>query len=150
MRATWTASARTLKRLTHHSAVLRLIACAECDGIIEAVGGKHGEYIRPSTTAKPVRQANGQVVLTDVPDQIRTSHNAWCQHRSCYDHPVHEAVIQRIMGIMQLPPNNAEHMQLLKYGTGEYYRLHHDWIPCLLYTSQSPRDGLLSRMPSSA
>ena len=24
------------------------------------------------------------------------------------------------------------------------------WIPCLLYTSPSPRDGLLSRMPSSA
>ena len=25
-----------------------------------------------------------------------------------------------------------------------------DLIPCLLYTSPSPRDGLLSRMPSSA
>ena len=26
-----------------------------------------------------------------------------------------------------------------------------DWmLPCLLYTSPSPRDGLLSRMPSSA
>ena len=25
-----------------------------------------------------------------------------------------------------------------------------DVIPCLLYTSPSPRDGLLSRMPSSA
>ena len=25
-----------------------------------------------------------------------------------------------------------------------------DWIGCLLYTSPSPRDGLLSRMPSSA
>ena len=25
-----------------------------------------------------------------------------------------------------------------------------DWIDCLLYTSPSPRDGLLSRMPSSA
>ena len=24
------------------------------------------------------------------------------------------------------------------------------WTPCLLYTSPSPRDGLLSRMPSSA
>ena len=29
------------------------------------------------------------------------------------------------------------------YGTGTY-------IVCLLYTSPSPRDGLLSRMPSSA
>ena len=30
--------------------------------------------------------------------------------------------------------------------TGEVHRRHH----CLLYTSPSPRDGLLSRMPSSA
>ena len=30
-----------------------------------------------------------------------------------------------------------------------YYKKHKD-IACLLYTSPSPRDGLLSRMPSSA
>jgi len=111
----------------------------ECAGIIEAVGGTRGEYIKPSTTAKPVRQPNGQVVLTDVPDQIRTSHNAWCQHRSCYDHPIHERVIQRIMGVVGLSPNNAEHMQLLRYGVGEYYRLHHDWIPEQLDAACGPR-----------
>ena len=27
---------------------------------------------------------------------------------------------------------------------------HNLYMPCLLYTSPSPRDGLLSRMPSSA
>ena len=43
------------------------------------------------------------------------------------------------MGIMQLPPNNAEHMQLLKYGNGEYYRLHHDWIPEQLDAACGPR-----------
>ena len=111
----------------------------ECAGIIEAVGGTRGEYIKPSTTAKPVRQANGQVVLTDVPDNIRTSHNAWCQHRSCYNHPVHERVIQRIMDIVGLHPNNAEHMQLLRYGPNEYYRLHHDWIPEQLDAACGPR-----------
>jgi len=111
----------------------------EVQGIIEAVGGKNGEYIKPSTTAKPVRQANGQVVLTDVPDQIRTSHNAWCQHRSCFKHPVHERVIKRMMDIVGLHPNNAEHMQLLRYGVGEYYRLHHDWIPEQLDARCGPR-----------
>ena len=41
--------------------------------------------------------------------------------------------------------------------TEELDRICHDYIvnvqqaiPCLLYTSPSPRDGLLSRMPSSA
>ena len=35
---------------------------------------------------------------------------------------------------------------------GEALVLNPDWEvkPCLLYTSPSPRDGLLSRMPSSA
>ena len=38
--------------------------------------------------------------------------------------------------------NIAEHLQ-----PGDLVRLEQD---CLLYTSPSPRDGLLSRMPSSA
>ena len=33
------------------------------------------------------------------------------------------------------------------YNTNVFYG---DFISCLLYTSPSPRDGLLSRMPSSA
>ena len=70
---------------------------------------------------------------------IRTSYNAWCQHRSCYAHPVHERVISRIMDIVGLPHNNAEHMQLLRYGPNEYYRLHHDWIPEQLDALCGPR-----------
>ena len=60
----------------------------ETDGIVEAVGGKSGEYLKPSTTAKATRGKDGRVVLQDVPDQIRTSYNAWCQHPGCYNHPV--------------------------------------------------------------
>ena len=101
-----------------------LLTDEETDGIFEAVGGKNQEYLKPSTTAQVV---NGK--LTDVPDSIRTSWNAWCQHSFCYNHPVHEKAITRIMDIVGLPHDHAEHMQLLKYGPGEYYRLHHDWIP---------------------
>ena len=32
----------------------------------------------------------------------------------------------------------------------EYKTLEGNYVDCLLYTSPSPRDGLLSRMPSSA
>ena len=87
-----------------------LLTEEECDGVFEAVGGKNGELIKPSTTAQVV---NGK--LTDVPDKIRTSHNAWCQHSFCYNHPVHERVITRIMDIVGLPHDHAEHMQLLRY-----------------------------------
>ena len=39
--------------------------------------------------------------------------------------------------------------QDIKYGSLLLMRAI-QYIPCLLYTSPSPRDGLLSRMPSSA
>ena len=35
-------------------------------------------------------------------------------------------------------------------GPVHYYQAGIECIDCLLYTSPSPRDGLLSRMPSSA
>ena len=35
---------------------------------------------------------------------------------------------------------------IVSIASGDYY----DGLSCLLYTSPSPRDGLLSRMPSSA
>ena len=189
-----------------------LLTDEETDGIYEAVGGKNGEHIKPSTTAQVV---NG--VLKDVPDQIRTSHNAWCQHSFCYNHPIHERVISRIsahpparplpptptapalhrtlrhpssrppsltphtttptsspppsetnggsthtqplpppptpdpffsptpprsgaaVDIVGLPHDHAEHMQLLAYGPGQYYRLHHDWIDQQMQALCGPR-----------
>ena len=45
-------------------------------------------------------------------------------------------------------PNTGSMKGLLDEGN-EVYLLKND-NPCLLYTSPSPRDGLLSRMPSSA
>ena len=37
-----------------------------------------------------------------------------------------------------------------KFGNGVSLKKKERLSPCLLYTSPSPRDGLLSRMPSSA
>ena len=47
-----------------------------------------------SFSPQATRNAQGQMVLTDVPDSIRTSHNAWCQHAGCYEHPIHDRVIK--------------------------------------------------------
>ena len=48
-------------------------------------------------------------------------------------------------------PQFQEHLED-KYGAGNEDSVHHyeNTQACLLYTSPSPRDGLLSRMPSSA
>ena len=69
----------------------------------------------------------------------------------------------------QQPFENVIHGSLLFHGVNNFYRIVHEIFivvlfaiflamvrrtfkpcPCLLYTSPSPRDGLLSRMPSSA
>ena len=46
----------------------------------------------------------------------------------------------------QEKPINSEYSPLTPM-KGKYYK---EYVDCLLYTSPSPRDGLLSRMPSSA
>ena len=51
-----------------------------------------------------------------------------------------EAVIDRAVEIASMNHPINEQSHVLEIGPG----------PCLLYTSPSPRDGLLSRMPSSA
>ena len=54
------------------------------------------------------------------------------------------------------PPDNMEYRRRLNIKLAELKAKHWDWTrdrlikDCLLYTSPSPRDGLLSRMPSSA
>ena len=45
---------------------------------------------------------------------------------------------------------NVTAMQLDLSQDESIEKLHHDIITCLLYTSPSPRDATLSRMPSSA
>ena len=54
----------------------------ECDGVYDAVGGKNEEYLKPSTTAKAVKQPDGRMKLTDVPDQKGT----YIYHPICTDH----------------------------------------------------------------
>eukprot|EP00545_Synedropsis_sp_CCMP1620_P005313 CAMPEP_0119004118 /NCGR_PEP_ID=MMETSP1176-20130426/962_1 /TAXON_ID=265551 /ORGANISM="Synedropsis recta cf, Strain CCMP1620" /LENGTH=445 /DNA_ID=CAMNT_0006955793 /DNA_START=11 /DNA_END=1348 /DNA_ORIENTATION=+ len=57
----------------------------------------------------------------------RTSKNAWCQHE-CYNDTVAQQVIGKITEITNLPEENSEFLQLLRYEEGQYYRTHHDYI----------------------
>ena len=51
-------------------------------------------------------------------------------------------------GVFHHHKGSVPHEALLEAGPGGVVRTHLG--DCLLYTSPSPRDGLLSRMPSSA
>ena len=51
-----------------------------------------------------------------------------------------------VMAMMQQDPN----LMAMKQQNPQGFQIMYDSEVCLLYTSPSPRDGLLSRMPSSA
>jgi prolyl 4-hydroxylase len=57
----------------------------------------------------------------------RTSTNAWCAEE-CSEDPVAKSVISRIEYITQIPDNNTEYLQLLRYDVGQHYQTHHDLI----------------------
>ena len=57
-------------------------------------------------------------------------------------HPVYKKIITRSK---KFAAHDAEN----RFKKGDSVRIR-ECAPCLLYTSPSPRDGLLSRMPSSA
>jgi prolyl 4-hydroxylase len=57
----------------------------------------------------------------------RTSYNSWCQN-SCYNDTTAQKVIQRITDVTNIPEENSENLQMLRYEVGEYYQKHHDYI----------------------
>jgi prolyl 4-hydroxylase len=58
----------------------------------------------------------------------RTSSNAWCTEE-CYDNPMSRVVHERIEHLIEIPIDNYEYLQLLRYEKGQFYGQHHDYIP---------------------
>lgn len=62
--------------------------------------------------------------------QSRTSSTAWCTETSvCGQDPIQQRVVQRIHDLIQIPSNNSEALQLLRYQENQFYKLHHDYTP---------------------
>eukprot|EP00339_Tiarina_fusa_P009549 CAMPEP_0117006418 /NCGR_PEP_ID=MMETSP0472-20121206/6654_1 /TAXON_ID=693140 ORGANISM="Tiarina fusus, Strain LIS" /NCGR_SAMPLE_ID=MMETSP0472 /ASSEMBLY_ACC=CAM_ASM_000603 /LENGTH=452 /DNA_ID=CAMNT_0004707879 /DNA_START=465 /DNA_END=1823 /DNA_ORIENTATION=- len=60
----------------------------------------------------------------------RTSENAWCSSRDgCRDDEVAARIHNRISKVTNIPPENSEDIQLLRYEVGQFYNTHHDYIP---------------------
>ena len=77
------------------------------------------------STAAGAYQADG-LIKREI-SEIRTSKNAWCQ-AGCDDHPTVQSVMSRMSNTIKVPISNFEHMQILKYDPGQFYRGHHDYI----------------------
>jgi len=77
------------------------------------------------STAAGAYQADG-LIKREV-SETRTSRNAWCQ-AGCDDHKTVQTVLKRMSQTVNVPISNFEHMQILKYDKGQFYRGHHDFI----------------------
>ena len=71
---------------------------------------------------------------------FRTSTTNWCRDE-CYNDPEVKRVHEKIEGLLSnvFPETNFEHMQLLKYETGQHYSVHSDFMPIHLKRPFGPR-----------
>jgi prolyl 4-hydroxylase len=93
----------------------------ECAKLIE-LGGLEG-YER----SEDVGPEKFDGTFESVQSSSRTSHNAWCSN-DCLTHPTSVGVMEKIEKLTGVPETNSEHLQLLRYHEGQFYRTHHDYI----------------------
>jgi prolyl 4-hydroxylase len=63
-----------------------------------------------------------------VLSQGRTSSNGWCTGE-CERHPKVRRVLRKIEEVTEVPSQNYESFQVLKYELNQFYRTHHDYGP---------------------
>jgi len=88
------------------------LSASECEDILQA-GSHSGSQWARSQAGDGVQAA-------------RTSSTAWCKG-GCLSNPTVRKVEQRVSDLMGgIPMENAEPMQVLRYETGQFYKVHHD------------------------
>lgn len=68
----------------------------------------------------------------------RTSSNAWCMHQ-CENDAIVRNLTERIATLINVPSSNFESFQILRYGIGQKYDLHHDGAERDFEKSAGPR-----------
>ena len=68
----------------------------------------------------------GRSQAGDGVQAVRTSSTAWCDPGSCQSDAVLASIRSRIANVTLVPEQNAEHMQVLRYEVGQFYKTHHD------------------------
>jgi len=98
------------------------VSTDEADRLVE-LGVKQG-YERSADVGKEKPDGSHDSQVSDA----RTSHNTWCQEKSCSEDELVVPVVERIGNVTRTGYNNSEYLQLLQYEPGQYYKQHHDYI----------------------
>jgi prolyl 4-hydroxylase len=99
------------------------LSAKETERVIQA--GADVGYARSTDVVKLDKDGT----FGDKVSDRRTSTNAWCNVKLCEEDPVVKSVASRIETLTQIPFNNSESLQLLRYEEGQYYKIHNDYIP---------------------
>ena len=57
---------------------------------------------------------------------VRTSKTSWCNVPFCEADPTIRSIKNRVANVTGVPLQNSEHVQVLHYDPGDFYRQHHD------------------------
>jgi len=108
------------------------LSAEECERIIE-LGHERG-YERSGSVGE--KRFDG--TYTENLDSVRTSMTTWCKD-DCSKDPAVMTVHERIAELGGIETGNSEYLQLLRYEQGQYYKVHHDFIPYHLKRAQGVR-----------
>lgn len=92
------------------------VSSEEADRLVDI--GKQQGYDRSADVGKEKPDGSHDSIVSDS----RTSHNTWCQEKSCFEDPVVVPVVERVANVTKTTVNNSEYLQMLQYEPGQYYR----------------------------
>lgn len=87
------------------------------------------EFLKPWEADKLLEKAGHDFersLAGDGVTPVRTSSTSWCNVQHCLEDPLVQTVRARIANLTRVPWKNAEHLQVLRYQPGQFYREHHD------------------------
>ena len=89
----------------------------ECEAMIK-IGYKY-EYKR----SEDVGEEKADGTFGSIQSERRTSENAWCSsHVGCREEEIPALIHKRIANVLQIPANNSEDFQILRYQKNQFYR----------------------------
>ena len=112
------------------------LSAREAQGIVDAAKGSFRQSV-----VRGGRDAKGRE-QTRAPTQGRTSRNAWCtqaENERCWRAPSVQSAVRRMESVLNVSAMYSEHLQVLEYTAGQFYREHHDFIATHLERPCGPR-----------
>jgi prolyl 4-hydroxylase len=89
------------------------------------ITNQQNQYILEYATPRFQKSVVGSGLDNKIDNTVRNSQTAWIQKND----PIAKEIITKVCNMYNLPFENAEDLQVVKYEQGNYYKEHHDSFP---------------------